>query len=180
MEFVINLFSVWPPSSTRLLTLYMHSNISACLEALLIIIFSKSFHYCCLITLNIFKWIKMRPFQEDHWEHWKSDKESNQLSKADMSTLVSVSWPNITLLKVLCGKAQLKIHLSGQRFCLFNKYISVNNPKLEQRLLHRLLVLKEQIHNGWFFWYQINISKWPRSLALIFILFLVSETLDFC
>lgn len=35
----------------------------SCLKTLLEIIFQKSCQYCCHITLNVFKWLKMKSFQ---------------------------------------------------------------------------------------------------------------------
>lgn len=87
-----------------------------------------------LIASNESKWY---PFRRPLGT-LKSDKASNQLSTVDISTLLSVSWSKITLLKVLSGKAHCHNSKStrlAKDLVFFNKYIEVNSPRLEGLLV---------------------------------------------
>lgn len=73
-----------------------------CLLTLLEIIVWKSFKYSCQITLNVFKWFKSKPFQENMLvlETWEGGTWSQQASLVDILTLVFVIWLKITLPEV--------------------------------------------------------------------------------
>jgi hypothetical protein len=63
----------------------------------------------------------------------------------DVATPVFVSWPKITLQKVVCGKGIVMVQnpCTGQRFGLFSKMHHCKGPKLDGRMLGCLSVLEE-------------------------------------